>query len=137
MRGERPSDVTGSGGLSILSLTAQFREHLPERTRGGFPDCGLGEHDREYDFHHLCRNCDFSQGILRVCLRQPACNLLAGLFMTKPDAPPHKGKKIYQKPELKVINPQAAIEKLRPLALAGDRTARQLIQFVRHKHDIH
>ncbi len=57
--------------------------------------------------------------------------------MTKPDVPPQKGKKIYQKPELKIIKPQAAIEKLRPLALAGDRTAQQLIQLIRHKNDIH
>jgi hypothetical protein len=56
--------------------------------------------------------------------------------MTKTDVPAQKRKKIYQKPELKTINAQAIIEKLRPLARAGDKAAQQLIQLISHKHEI-
>ena len=59
-----------------------------------------------------------------------------GSLVTKPDVPAQKRKKIYQKPELKTINAQVMIEKLRPLALAGDKTAQQLIRLITHKHDI-
>lgn len=56
--------------------------------------------------------------------------------MPKVDAPSNKARKIYRKPELKRLDPQAALEKVRPLALAGDKSAQQLIQSIIDKHGI-
>jgi hypothetical protein len=55
------------------------------------------------------------------------------------EQPPKKTrnpKKVYQKPEIKTLDPQAAIEKLKPLALAGDKAAQRLIEAVTEKHGL-
>ncbi len=75
----------------------------------------------------------FARSSSATCVHDPRCR---GSLVTKAEIPIHKGKKTYQKPELKTINAQAVIEKLRPLALAGDKAAQQIIQLISHKHDI-
>ncbi len=48
----------------------------------------------------------------------------------------NKLKKPYRKPESNTLDPQAAIEKLKPLALAGDEDAQRLIEAIRDKHGL-
>ena len=48
--------------------------------------------------------------------------------MPKVDVPTRK--KPYRKPELRTLTPQAAIEKLKPLAASGDRSAQRMIQAI-------
>lgn len=52
------------------------------------------------------------------------------------DIPTSKPKKIYRKPELKTLDPQAAIEKLKRLALAGDKDAQRLIKAITERHGL-
>ena len=47
-----------------------------------------------------------------------------------------KPKKVYRKPEVKTLDPQAAIEKLMPPALAGDKAAQRLIEAITEKHGL-
>jgi len=54
--------------------------------------------------------------------------------MLKLHIPPRKARKTYRKPELKTLDPQAAIKALEPLALAGDQSVQQLIQAITDKH---
>ena len=51
------------------------------------------------------------------------------------DVPANKPKKIYRKPKLKTLDPQAAIKKLKPLALAGDKDARRMIKATPGEHE--
>ncbi len=47
-----------------------------------------------------------------------------------------KAKKIYRKPELNRLEPQAALEKLRSLAVAGDKQAQECIRAILAKHGL-
>ena len=51
------------------------------------------------------------------------------------DVPANKPKKIYRKPKLKTLDPQAAIKMLKPLALAGDKDARLMIKATPGEHE--
>jgi len=74
------------------------------------------------------------------CEAKPFGNVLAGRqredpsLMLKLHTPPRKTRKTYRKPELKTLDPQAAIKTLEPLALAGDKSVQQLIQAITDKH---
>jgi hypothetical protein len=50
------------------------------------------------------------------------------------DIPPSKPKRIYRKPELKRLGPQAAVKLLKPRAVAGDKAAQRLIEAIVDKH---
>ena len=52
------------------------------------------------------------------------------------DIPASKPKKIYRKPEVKTLSPQAAIEMLKPGALAGDKAAQRLIEAITARHGL-
>jgi hypothetical protein len=47
-----------------------------------------------------------------------------------------KSKKVYRTPEGKTLDPQAAIGKLKPLALAGDKGAQRVIEAITKKHGL-
>ncbi len=44
-----------------------------------------------------------------------------------------KKKKVYRKPELKKLDPPAAIEKLKPLAHAGNKAPQRMIEALNKK----